>query len=367
MLILRILQRGFQSKKSFQAAAGACALCLSVSLLYLLSQIRPVAIPCHSDQLIKQAEYTLHPDAPPVSPTAEFRDVEYDESNTILLAGAPEAAHTIAQIHGMARSMENRTKGYDISIGTLSWLEMAKYFFVLEIEDTPSETVLYVKNRGWQANSDVFSIFCERLPVSNAKNRDPFHLVSTGFSRIFLGVHSEEIEPLLGILHNIHNLYSHSLGVYFYWVFGEKAVFLCSNVLLVLVTALFLLFLEFITCGDFTVELARWENIPFLVALGHSSVLVDTASFSFFETFLLYCVLAILQFPLALLLGVSRILFFFCGIIGCRERREVFLAQFDLLYERTRPDGSGSQLLPDSVLCTDRKKESHLWQAQEGS
>ncbi|KAI5193358.1 hypothetical protein NEMIN01_2497, partial [Nematocida minor] len=210
MLVVRVFQWVSQSKKSVQLTAGSILAALAVSTLWLLFQVSPESIPCHSDQLIKNAEYYVMPTESKVHAVSEYRDVEYDQYNMILLTGSEKVSHLIAKIHKTAQTMENRTKGYDIKIGKCSSMEMMKYFLVLEIEKS-SETVLYTRNRGWQANSDVFSIFCDRLEISEIKKREPQSLVNLVFNKISLGVDEDETEVVLGILHNIHNLYSHSL------------------------------------------------------------------------------------------------------------------------------------------------------------
>lgn len=357
MLILRIFHLALHSKKAFQATTGGTLVALSIYLFWLILHIRPQEIPCHSDQLIKHAEYSIHCAKGSTDTTKEYRDSEYDEYNSILLTGNSDVAHIIGKIHKTAQEMKNRTKGYDIKIGKCPSREMIKYFLVLEIEKTDEETVVYVKNRGWQANSDVFSIFCDRLPISDAKRKSVFGLIDIVFNKISLGVNEEGIEPVLGVLHNIHNLYSHSLGVYFYWMVEEKAIFLCSNVLLVLLIGVFLIFLEFITGGDFDIGIFRPANIPSFILLVCNAAFIDSICLSFFETFFIYCVLVPLHFPLALVLGGSRIIFFFCEIIGCSENRNTFVSHFTLLYEKSAPNKSKESFLPDSFSTRDKERK----------
>lgn len=365
MLILRVLQCATKNKQTVQSITGGSFLVLTLCTIYLLFKISLEEIPCHSDQLIKHAEYSVKCTDAKVAPIFEYREREYDEYNTILLTGNADTVHLISKIHRTAQEMQNRTKGYDIKIGKCSVSEMQKYFLVLEIEKN-SRTVLYVKNRGWQANSDVFSIFCNRLHTEDRTGRDGAPLINLVFNKISLGLSEDDLESVLAILHNLHNLYSHSLGVYFYWVIAEKAVFLSSNVLLVFCVAIFLIFLEFITGGTFSLGLFQQKKGVYLLLM-YECVFWDFALLSFFEVFFIYCVLVSLNFPLAILLGVFRIIFFFCEMIGCREYQENFFVNFCLLYENITASTTAKRVLPSALSNRPAKRKEAVRSEQKHS
>ncbi|KAI5126682.1 hypothetical protein NEPAR08_1528 [Nematocida parisii] len=331
MLILQVLRWATNTKQRVQNIS-ICLLCLfTIVVLYLCYNVSLEEIKCYSDQLIKNAEYSVECTKSKITRVDEYRDSEYDEYSTILLTGKRDAADLIAKIHKTAQEMENRTKGYDIKIGECSHKDMQKYFLVLEIEKSDN-TLLYINNQGWQVNSDILSIFCDRMFTADITGISGNRLINLVFNKISLGLSDDGIESVLAILHNIHNLYSHSLGVYFYWVINEKAIFLSSNVLLVLVLGVFLIFLEFITGGSFKFDFFRGSAIAHAL-LGYNMVFMNLNEMTCFEVFLLYSVLVPLNFPLAVILGVFRVVLFFCLLIGCAENRSIFLQQFNLLYE----------------------------------
>ncbi|KAH9385284.1 uncharacterized protein NEMAJ01_0180 [Nematocida major] len=360
MLALRLISLATQSKKTVKYTLNAVLLGLSVLTVHLFLGVRPEEIPCHSDQLIANARYSiecLHV-APDELPVLEYRDFEYDEYSTILLTGSKKDMHLIKRIHKTAQSMQNRTKGYDIKIGGCSSLEMAKYFLVLKIE-AGDETVLLVENRGWQANSDVFSTFISRLYTEDRTGVGGASLLTPAFNTISLRISEEGLEEVLGILHNLHNLYSHSLGVYFYWIVGEKGIFLSSNVLLVLCLAGFLGILELLTGGDFQIRLLHGRQALKLFLMGEF-VFWEFCSFSFFEVFFVYCLLIPLNFPLAIILGTSRIILLFCELIGCSAKRDDFFCTVDLLYETISKNIRTVDLLPPSSSNGNAKGEEVL-------
>ncbi|KAI5136288.1 hypothetical protein NEAUS05_2060 [Nematocida ausubeli] len=334
MLILHLLAYATKTKERVQVITGSILALLSITTLYLFSKIALQEIPCYSDQLIKHAEYSVKCTESKVAPVQEYRDSEYDEYNSILLTGSSSSAGLIARVHKTAQEMKNRTKGYDIKIGKCSLADMQKYFLVLEIEESDN-TLLYIINQGWQVNSDILSIFCDRLYTAPMTGVAESALVNLTFNRLFLKISEDGLESVLAILHNIHNLYSHSLGVYFYWVVDDRAIFLSSNVLLVITIAVFLIFLEFATMGSFSIQPVQFKTAVHAL-MAQQLVFMDISEISYFEMFMVYSVLIPLNFPLAILLGSFRIFLFFCTMIGCLRDQDAFLGTFRLLYETGR-------------------------------
>lgn len=315
MIIVRVAKYFLSSPKWMDRAVRGALVLLAGAAMVLLWGVKLETIPCHSEQSIKLGGYTAEAVELKVEPRVSHLDPDYDRHNTILLTGQPANARLIAQIHQNALKMKTRTKGYSIELPAPGRLARAQYFLVLEISAGPSTRVV-LENRGWQPNSDVLALFINKLDVVSSTSWRSLFFPSKGFNEIAIETNEKEIDKVLDVLWHINNLYSHSLGVYFYWVVGSQAVFLSGQVLLVLALAGCLVLLELAAGGDFRVRLFS-TKLPLLVAalVCPGSALLFRG-LTFFERFVLYWLLLPLVFPVALALAGEALLLQCCWFIG---------------------------------------------------
>jgi len=334
MLLLKIARYVLSSERNIDHLKhllfGALVLLLSV----MVCKVKYEDIKCFSEQSIKAGEYVPDEIDTNVEEIRRFRDVEHEKYNSVLLVGDVEASYLVSQIHKNARELPNRTKGYDVCVPPPAFFEKMQYFLVVHVEKSEESSVV-LRNRGWQVNSDILSLFKNRLKLVAKSDFTSFFLPNLVFNEIAIATNENEMEKPLGAFWNINNLYSHSLGVYFYWVVGEKAVFLSSNALLVILAGVLLLFLEFASGGRF--ECRLWgEKLPALLCSllspGASLLLRDL---SFFECFILYFILVVTNFCAGAALAGAKIAEYFLlpRRASCKGQSNIRGAQYPLKNE----------------------------------
>ncbi|KAI5186086.1 hypothetical protein NEHOM01_1268 [Nematocida homosporus] len=331
MLILT-LGRFVLSNKRYTNLAIVSVFFVLVALLSLsISQIKKEEIPCHSDQSIKTGEYEKETISLSQQRLTKYRDPDYEKYNTILFTGRPKDAWLISHIHQNVLEMPNRTKGYDIQVPEPSPLERLEYFLVIKIEEssTPQVTII---NKGWQVNSDVLSLFTNKMDFSAKTTIRSFVFPDVVFNQLTVQCDQESIANLLDVLWNINNLYSHSLGVYFYWVVGDKAFFLSSMAPLVIVLGLLLLFIELIAGGSFQPTIVKDRAYILLIPFLAPGLSLWFGLMEPFDLFILYSLLVLLHFPTALILASIKIAWFGYWLILSRGRIcFIHKRHFDLL------------------------------------
>ncbi|OAG31423.1 hypothetical protein NEDG_01950 [Nematocida displodere] len=273
-------------------------------------------IECFTDQSIKVGHYTKRVIAERSERRKTYRDPAYPLYNTVLLTGSEVSLGLISQIHLNACQMENRTKGYDVQVPSPGAFERLKYFLVVEVEEKDEAEVVVV-NRGWQVNSDVLSMFARKMDLRVDRCWWSLVVQDRVFNHLKVTCNEKTLGRVLDAFWNINNLYSHSLGVYFYWVVGQKALFLSSIVPLVLVSGILLIAMEYATGGSFDVAVCS----KLCSFLGMAYVAPVSVLFfwklSYFESLVIYAMLIPLHFPVALMLVAQKLLQFMFGISGC--------------------------------------------------
>ncbi|KAI5192073.1 hypothetical protein NECID01_1782 [Nematocida sp. AWRm77] len=310
--------------KRIEHSAGAL---LFGALVYLLWNVRLEEIKCFSGQFIKAGEYTPRQIDADVEPVLVQRSTEHGAHNTILLTGDASCAQLVSQIHKNALGMKNCTKGYSVHIPSPGALEKAQHFLVIKVKRGESSRVLFT-NKGWQVNSDILAMFMSKMEFFSRTSALSFLFPNKVFNEITIETNEEEVGKVLDVLWNINNLYSHSLGVYFYWVVGDKAVFLSSNVLLVILLGVTLVFLEVHSRGTFQNRLFSSKAHVFsLSVVCPGSAFFFFWGLTFFEQFILYWIVLLLVFPVALLLAGGSIALFACTLIGrqVKEKMERYM------------------------------------------
>ncbi|KAI5180020.1 hypothetical protein NEOKW01_0349 [Nematocida sp. AWRm80] len=285
-------------------------------IVYFVSQVSLENIKCFSDQSIRAGRYTkenIELEAPMIT---YYRDPDYNIYSSVLLTGTHKNTKLISQLHQNLLGMENRTKGYDIQIPLPSISTILEYFLVVEVDEMDIPTVI-LQNRGWQVNSDILALFKNKLEFQSESSLGSFVFPSTLFNKIKIGITEDTIDSALDVFWNINNLYSHSLGVYFYWIVGDKAIFMSSIVPLVILLPLFLVIGEFVSGGSFQARIFT-SRIFFLLSciLCPISSLVLQFSMTPFEVSLIYCIIVSIHFPIAILLGISKGLMVLFSMIG---------------------------------------------------
>ncbi|KAI5173235.1 hypothetical protein NEFER03_2187 [Nematocida sp. LUAm3] len=309
MLIITIGKALFSKERYFNVLLRGTFIALLGAFGYLMWSVRLKTIECFSEQGIKSGTYqkdAIHLDVPTFS---TYRDHEYHKGQSILLCGKPENMKLISQIHANALEIENRTKGYDVSIPAPSFKDQIEYFLVIEVEEREEGTII-LENKGWQVNSDILALFMNKMLLETRTSFKSFFVPRYSFNYVHIGINSKDINEVLDVLWNINNMYSHSLGLYFYWAIGEQAIFLSSVVPLVVVIGLFLLFTEAVTGGSFEASLFK-EKLPLLlVPFASPGVSLCLLHLGYFDAFILYCLLVPMHFFVAIIFGCSKILLF---------------------------------------------------------